>query len=142
MNRVCQMNKDDEYSLHYEFSDRITKAHKHSVTVLMKNVLQRGNPFNLEQTKGIMNISSGEILEKDEEDFLMNCSSLGKAARNELYELRLKEKKIQKMKFFIKDFLSKCDQIRRKLRILSHLLKKSLMENFIFLAVTVVGNHS
>ena len=39
----------------------------------------------------------------------------------------------QKMKFFIKDFLSKYDQTRRKLRIRSHLLKKSLMENFIFL---------
>ena len=38
----------------------------------------------------------------------------------------------QKMKFSIKDFLSKCDQIRRKLRIWLHLLKKSLMENFIF----------
>ena len=42
----------------------------------------------------------------------------------------------QKMKFSIKDFFSKCDQIRRKLRIWSHLLKKSLMENFIFYAVT------
>ena len=38
----------------------------------------------------------------------------------------------QKMKFSIKDFFSKCDQIRRKLRIWSHLLNKSLMENFIF----------
>ena len=36
------------------------------------------------------------------------------------------------MKFSIKDFFSKCDQIRRKLRISSHLLKKSLMGNFIF----------
>ena len=35
----------------------------------------------------------------------------------------------QKMKFSIKDFFSKYDQIR------SHLLKKSLMENFIFCAV-------
>ena len=39
------------------------------------------------------------------------------------------------MKFSIKDFLSKCDQICRKLRIWSHLLKISLMENFIFYAV-------
>ena len=39
------------------------------------------------------------------------------------------------MRFFIKDFFSKCDQIRRKLQIWSHLLKKSLMENFIFCAV-------
>ena len=39
------------------------------------------------------------------------------------------------MKFSIKDFFSKCYQIRRKLRIWSHLLKKPLMENFIFYAV-------
>ena len=38
-----------------------------------------------------------------------------------------------KMKFSIKDFVSKCDQIRRKLLIWPHLLKKSLMENFRFL---------
>ena len=36
------------------------------------------------------------------------------------------------MKFFIKDFFSKCDQIRSLLRIWSDLLKRSLMENFIF----------
>ena len=36
-----------------------------------------------------------------------------------------------KMNFSIKDFFSKCDQ----LRIWSHLLKKSLMENFNFCAV-------
>ena len=39
------------------------------------------------------------------------------------------------MKFSIKDFFSKCDQIYSLLRIWSHLLKKSLMENFIFWAV-------
>ena len=43
----------------------------------------------------------------------------------------------QKMKFSIKDFFSKCDQIRSFLRIWSHLLKKSLMANFIFCAVSV-----
>ena len=42
---------------------------------------------------------------------------------------------VQKMKFSIKDFFSKCDQIRSFLRIWSHLLKKSLMENFFFCAV-------
>ena len=35
----------------------------------------------------------------------------------------------QKMKFSIKDFCSKCEQIRSFLCIWSHLLKKSLMEN-------------
>ena len=41
----------------------------------------------------------------------------------------------QKMKFPIKDFFSKYDQIRSFLRIWSHLLKISLMENFTFYAV-------
>ena len=36
------------------------------------------------------------------------------------------------MKFSIKCFFSKFDQIRTILRIWPHLLKKSLMENFIF----------
>ena len=39
------------------------------------------------------------------------------------------------MKFSIKDFFRKYDQILRKLRICSHLLKKSLTENFIFCAM-------
>ena len=38
-------------------------------------------------------------------------------------------------KFSIKDSFSKCDQIRSFLRIWSHLLKKSLMDNFMFCAV-------
>ena len=41
----------------------------------------------------------------------------------------------QKLKFSIMDFFSKYDQIRKKLRIWSHLLKKSVMENFIFYTV-------
>ena len=39
MNTVCQMDENDEYSQHYEFSGRITKADKHNVAALMKNVL-------------------------------------------------------------------------------------------------------
>ena len=38
----------------------------------------------------------------------------------------------QNVKLCVKDFFSKCDQIRRKLQIWSHLLKKSLMETSFF----------
>ena len=41
----------------------------------------------------------------------------------------------QKMKFSVKDFFSKCDQIRSFLWIWSHSLKKFLPENFIFCAL-------
>ena len=40
-------------------------------------------------------------------------------------------------KFSVKDFFSKCDQIRNFLQIWSHLLKKYLMKNFIFCAVHI-----
>ena len=38
------------------------------------------------------------------------------------------------MKFSVQDFLSRCEQIGRKLQNCSHLLKKSLTENFFFYA--------
>ena len=45
----------------------------------------------------------------------------------------------QKMKFSITDFLSKCDQIRSFIRLWSHLLKKSVIANFIFYTMSVTS---
>ena len=56
---------------------------------------------------------------------------------NDFFERKIFFDTAQKMTFCIKDFFSKCDQIGRKLRIWSHLLKKSLMENFLFCAVFI-----
>ena len=44
----------------------------------------------------------------------------------------------QKIKFFFEDFLSKCDKIHSFSRIWSYLLKKFLMENFIFCTVNTL----
>ena len=43
----------------------------------------------------------------------------------------------KKKKFSIKDLFSKCVQMHTKPQILSHLLTKSLIENFIFCVVIV-----
>ena len=61
--------------------------------------------------------------------FIELVSPLGKFYQNYL------RYNAQKMKFLAKDFSSKCDQILKKLRIWSQLLKISLFENFIFCAV-------
>ena len=45
------------------------------------------------------------------------------------------------MKFLSQDFFSKCYQIRSFLQIWSHLLKKFLMENIIFCAMTITNVH-
>ena len=42
------------------------------------------------------------------------------------------------MKYFVKNF-NKCEHIRIKLRIYSHLLNQSLTENFIFCVVNIIG---
>ena len=44
----------------------------------------------------------------------------------------------QKMNFSVKNLFSKCEHIRIKLRIYSHLLNKSLTENFIFCVVNII----
>ena len=41
----------------------------------------------------------------------------------------------KKVKLSLKDFFSKCDQIRSFLQICSHILAKSLVKNFIFCVV-------
>ena len=56
-------------------------------------------------------------------------------ALNGNYEGEQKTGTAQKIEFSIKDFFSKYDQIRRKLRIWSRLLKKCWKENFIFSTV-------
>ena len=61
---------------------------KTSVAALMKNILQRGNPFTSEKSQ-IRNIATGATLEKEEEDFLVECINLSRAARNEFYQPRL-----------------------------------------------------
>ena len=48
-------------------------------------------------------------------------------------------KSTQKINFFVKNFFSKCEHIRKKLRIHSHLLNKSLTEKFIFYVVNNTG---
>ena len=81
-------------------------------------------PFLRSETEGIINKALSVFA---------NCTNLDERWRKAVSKVTA-----QKMKFFIEGFFSKCDQIRRKLRIWSHLLKKSSMENFTFCAVILV----
>ena len=64
--------------------------------------------------------------------FLRSVKEKSRLIRQGMSHTSQAAKASHKMKFFIKDVFSKCDQIRSLMRIWSHLLKKSLMENFIF----------
>ena len=51
------------------------------------------------------------------------------------YTMNKAHQHCKKMKFTVMDFFSKCNEIRRKLRIWSHLVRKFSRENFIFLVM-------
>ena len=74
----------------------------------------------------------GEIPFYEKNIFRFTLNNLYNESHRPLYK---------KMKLSIMGFFSKCDQIRRKLRIWSHLLKKSVMKKyFIFCAVDLHNN--
>ena len=85
------MDEDDKYSLHYELlyqQENITFRTHEGCTPTWAT-------FQSWATKGYNEYCHCRNFRKDEEDFLMNCISLVKAARNEFYESRLTETKIQ-----------------------------------------------
>ena len=65
----------------------------------------------------------------------IRCQNKDDKRKRSLIVLKVTTDTAQKSKFSIRDFFSKCDQIRSFLRIWPHLMKKSLMENFIFCAM-------
>ena len=72
-------------------------------------------------------ITSASLHSKKKYFLIKVCVKFAQNSNNLIYTA-------QKMKF-IKDFFSKCDQIRSFLRSWWHFLKKSSMENFIFCAL-------
>ena len=87
---------------------------------IVQELLWRKSPFQL--TFGKENFSYKKCREK-----LISCW-------DQFFSWKITPKKydiLQKMKFSIKDFLSKCKQIPSFLQTCSHLLKKHLTKNFI-----------
>ena len=83
-------------------------------------------PWKRQKTSGFLMFSVG--IKRDQWHEIGYYCEMWTQAYSKVFTAR-------KMNFSIKDFFNKCDQIRNLLRIWSHLLKKSLTENFIYCAV-------
>ena len=44
---------------HYKFSKAITESDQKSSTSLMKNIIKRGNSFDIKEPKGEINVATG-----------------------------------------------------------------------------------
>ena len=117
-----QERKDDQVSLNNFIDEDSEMDNKSSDYYGLTNI-----------TRSISDPEDDAFSESYIEDFLDENVELRKWV---MYRVPLHKK----MKFSIKDVFSKCNQIRSFLWIWSPLLKKSLMENFIFCEVfTVCG---
>ena len=132
--KIVLMNKWNNGSI---WSSRFENSQYHIPKYEQKNIRKIKN--NLENKL------------KDIENHLNNYDKLQKhnKIKSELEEIHKKFVEgakvcidtAQKMRFSIKDFFSKCDQIHSFLRIWSHLLKKSFMKSFIFCALYKKEKH-
>lgn len=90
---ACQMDDEDEYSLHHEYASSTTLIDQQNNSLLIEYILQRTNPFErAEGSTELINIATGTKVEVEEVDFLLNCVSLGESARDEFYESRFEKK--------------------------------------------------
>ena len=95
----------------YNIYINIYNVYKYIFPLLFKNSHDIETIYHMKLTKHFMTIQQ--------------CSNFSRVSYTVQYTA-------QKMKFSIKGFLSKCEQMQNFLRIFSHLLKESLMENLIF----------
>ena len=114
-------NLDNTSRFAVEFNLGFTKSQFLSNQTVFKDSVSRIRSYISQINHLIDNILMDGYKAKSNREFLMFYRSISNTAK--------------KMKFSIKDSSSKCDQILRKLGIWSYLLKKSVMENFIFCAV-------
>ena len=108
-----------------EYSSTLRHSHIPADTYLLK--------FNNRNARTRCKICS-KLTKKSPERWY--CSGVFIANFEHISHVVLASLTAKKIKFSIKDFFSKCDQIRR---IWSNLLKKSLMENFIFCAMSIAN---
>ena len=105
--------------------------HQHDINNIV--TAEQAGGINSEQL--VINKTILEEVTKNHPSLVTMWFDYQKAFDSVLYKWLIKAFTAQKKKFSIKDFFSKCDQMRSFLRIWSHLLKKSVIENFIFYAV-------
>ena len=103
-------------------------------TIMISKILLGFCLMNKTEIYWIIKVTNKDRLEFSQKRVLCWNSIQKGVSSHLLSRIFLKFLTTQKMKFSIKVFFSKCNQICRKLRIWSYLLKKSLIELFSFWA--------
>ena len=92
LSNLCDLNTENEYSLHHEFSDAVTSLDVEHVTNIVSFIKSHKNPFN--GRNEISNIVTGAVFNSDDSSYLVNCMQIGEDA----YQKYIKQRFIEKSK--------------------------------------------
>ena len=135
------MNYDQKNPMTMAWLDHLLGVLTHIVqmfffTLMLSSTVQRllhfKTPWKCQNNKGFLTFSGGIVMEYYHR--ALESNDVNENIGTKLVNIKLVFT-TQKLKFSNKDFFSKCQQFRSFIQIWSHLLKKSLMENFSFCAV-------
>ena len=77
LQKICEFDTNDEYSIHHEFAPSITKRDQEAVEQMVEYVEERGGLFNLDQNE-ITNICTGVHLDREASEFHLGCITMVK----------------------------------------------------------------
>ena len=86
---ICDMEANDEYSIHYEFSDAVTARDENNVDILKSFLSKKADLFELGD---LSNVVSGNVLKKEESQFLLSCYENGEKLYKKYRQDRMVDK--------------------------------------------------
>lgn len=93
--RICGITENDEYVLHHEFSDIITKKDNQCIMKMVNFITERCNPFVLTDQDQVVNFATGKHLPEEEVEFNLQCITEGRREyenfRDQVFKQRSKQ---------------------------------------------------
>ena len=74
---ICHLTIQDEYTLHHEFSDSITKRDSENVKEAVEYLRNKHNPFMTEINDQMRNLVTEEHIPTETAQFSLQCNALG-----------------------------------------------------------------
>ena len=75
LDEICDIQANDEYSIHHKFPDAVTESDEKSVDILKSFLSKKSDLFG---SGDLSNVVSGKVLKKEESQFLLSCYENGK----------------------------------------------------------------
>ena len=94
LRKISGVDHEDEYSLHHEFSEKLSETDQTYIQQLVGYISDRGNPFDPENST-IKNLVTGATLDAESMSFLLGLVAKGKEAYDKFIKERLDCKSVK-----------------------------------------------